>query len=506
MPNAAALSKKIINQKIAESQPLVKKQQQQLKSAEGTASEIEEELRRARDVLGLFVERTNPFKLEAWQHIVCNRLQRLRYEKGQRIAIHGPPQLGKSVIVSGRFPAWMLGNDPTCRVRVVCYNMGHAAKYSDTVQEVMRSPEYRAIFPDSETRIPKKCRRDEWYTIARKRLLDGQASFMPMGLDSGFTGTGVDLLIIDDPYKSRKEAYSDTINNSVWDWWRTSARARLNPDTNIVVMFHRWKEDDLAGRLFAEEPDGWEKLRFPALADDGEDDPTMRLKGESLSPRYPVSYYKDIEKSDPFTFLSLYQGTPIAEGGNMCKLDWLPLVDIAPVEGMTYVRYWDKAGTQDGGKFTAGVLMGKSERGIYYILDVVRGQWGAVSREQIIKDTCQLDNDRYGFVQTWIEQEPGSGGKESAENTIRNLAGYAIQAENVSQSGDKAFRFVPFCSQAMAGNVRVCRLSRDGSPNHWVQDYRAELCKFPAGAFKDQIDSTGGALNKLVNAGEWWAA
>jgi hypothetical protein len=34
-----------------------------------------------------------------------------------------------------------------------------------------------------------------------------------------------------------------------------------------------------------------------------------------------------------------------------------------------------------------------------------------------------------------IEQEPGSGGKESAENTIRMLAGMKVTADKVTGSG-----------------------------------------------------------------------
>ena len=34
----------------------------------------------------------------------------------------------------------------------------------------------------------------------------------------------------------------------------------------------------------------------------------------------------------------------------------------------------------------------------------------------------------YRNYEVGIEQEPGSGGKESAENTVRNLVGYAVAA------------------------------------------------------------------------------
>ena len=56
----------------------------------------------------------------------------------------------------------------------------------------------------------------------------------------------------------------------------------------------------------------------------------------------------------------------------------------------------------------------------------VRGQWSALKREQVILETAELDGPD---VHIWVEQEPGSGGKESAEATIRMLAGYIAHAD-----------------------------------------------------------------------------
>jgi hypothetical protein len=36
------------------------------------------------------------------------------------------------------------------------------------------------------------------------------------------------------------------------------------------------------------------------------------------------------------------------------------------------------------------------------------------------------DRAKPGSYEVVVEQEPGSGGKESAENTIRNLAGFKV--------------------------------------------------------------------------------
>ena len=114
------------------------------------------------------------------------------------------------------------------------------------------------------------------------------------------------------------------------------------------------------------------------------------------------------------------------------------------------VRYWDKAGTEDGGAFTAGALLHALRDKRYVIEHVVRGQWGALDREERIKFWAERDraNARPGTYEVVVEQEPGSGGKESAENTIRNLPGFKVAADKVT--GSKEVRADPFAAQVQA--------------------------------------------------------
>ena len=97
-------------------------------------------------------------------------------------------------------------------------------------------------------------------------------------------------------------------------------------------------------------------------------------------------------------------------------------------------------------------------------------------------------------VAVWVEQEPGSGGKESAEASIRNLAGYIVHSDRVT--GDKVSRAQPFAAQCEAGNVRLLR-------GAWNQAYLEELCAFPLGSYADQVDASAGAFNKLSRDSGW---
>ena len=156
------------------------------------------------------------------------------------------------------------------------------------------------------------------------------------------------------------------------------------------------------------------------------------------------------------------------------------------------VRYWDKAGTEDGGAYTAGALIHILKDNRFVIEHMVRGQWSALEREENIKSWAERDrsNSRPGAYEIGVEQEPGSGGKESAENTIRNLRGFKIYADKVT--GAKEARAEPFAAQVQGGNVSMVA----GIWHHALLD---EMVSFPNGKYRDQVDACCGAFNRLVS-------
>jgi predicted phage terminase large subunit-like protein len=120
---------------------------------------------------------------------------------------------------------------------------------------------------------------------------------------------------------------------------------------------------------------------------------------------------------------------------------------------------------------------------------IARGRWSALDREARIKQYADSDRKNYPGVKIWIEQEPGSGGKESIENTIRNLAGHNVYADRVT--GSKHVRAQPFAAQVQAGNVGLIG-------GGWVQEFWDECEMWPKGKFDDQVDAAAGAFNKLT--------
>lgn len=283
----------------------------------------------------------------------------------------------------------------------------------------------------------------------------------------------------------------------------------------IVTKNTRWHEDDLCGRLLQDQPERWLVLRYPALAETQEErdeansllgikeglpDTLGRKPGEPLCPsRFSKENLEETKATVvPGVWYSLYQGSPRARSGNRFQREWFQnnvIVDL-PERFDVLVRYWDKASSvTNRASYTCGVLMGK-KHGTYFVLDVKRGKWTPSRREQIIKSTATTDKERFGYTKIFIEQEPGSGGKDSVISTIKNLAGFTVKADKVT--GSKETRSEPYEAQCRALNVKLHRA-------HWNWEYIEELAAYPSGRNEDQVDASSGAFNKLASAGIFFA-
>lgn len=454
----------------------------------------------ARNSLLDFTRLTYPqYIAEAPHRLIAEKLDAVVAGDLQRLMVFMPPQHGKSELVSVRLPAYWLGKRPNDPIILTSYAAKLAEKNSRAARDIVESDLYKSIFPGIETRQDSRA-------VNRWQLDGRRGSLLAAGADGPLTGNGGLLGIIDDPFQNWAAAQSQNERQKVWEWWQGTFRTRIWQGGAIVLLMTRWHEDDLAGRLLNSQGQKWEVLRLPAIAETQEErdenakrmnmpigvaDPLDRAPGEALAPkRYDLTELEAIKSdSGSMVWRAEYQNAPRPADGNRIKRHWFEIIEALPTGGK-FVRYWDKAGTQDGGAYTAGVLMCLN-KGFWYVVDVQRAQLSAMERENLIKQTAHIDRQRFGNVIIYVEQEPGSSGKESAQATIRNLAGFNVKAD--PPSGDKDVRLNPFEAQAEAGNVKLLR-------GTWNFDYLEELTAIPNGTYRDQADATSGAFNKLAKS------
>jgi hypothetical protein len=132
----------------------------------------------------------------------------------RRLMLFLPPRHGKTEMTTVRYAAYRLKRDPELRVIVGAYNQILANKFS---RKSRRIAEGRIELSRDRTAV------EDWETAVGGGL-------RAVGVGSGVTGMGGNLIIIDDPVKSREEAESEAYRERVWDWYRDDLYTRLEPD------------------------------------------------------------------------------------------------------------------------------------------------------------------------------------------------------------------------------------------------------------------------------------
>jgi len=451
------------------------------------------------------------FVLEFWETIVnepfednwhikylCDELQTLaeRVFRGEAklydLIINIPPGTTKSTLVSILFNAWVWTNKPNAGFIGSSYTHSLAVEMSRKTRTVVKSNKYVTCYPEIKITYDQDAKGHFINTKGGARMC--------AGVDGDIVGRHADFIIIDDPLNPKgARSELDTINANVFINETLWSRKKNKAVTPMILIMQRLSENDPTGMMLKE----WKSIRHICLPGSTEGD----IKPKVLKERYvnglldPKRLTKKIlqeakDKGDYFYSGQMMQ-SPIPLGGAMFHVEHLTVEPVAPKKWRMRMRYWDKAGTKDSGAYSVGVLMGKDMDDRFWVLDVVRGQWNTHMREQIIRSTAE--SDRYGIL-VGIEQEPASSGKESAENTVRNLAGFRVRVDR--PTGDKAQRADPFSTQVNAGNVYLLKGAWNGP---FVEELR--FFSLVNSKYKDQVDASSGAF-KFVSkpkylAGGW---
>lgn len=419
--------------------------------------------------------------------------------KAYDLIINIAPGSSKSTIVSQMFPAWCWTNFPPARFICASYAKDIALKDSIKCRDIVQSEKYAMAFPEIQLREDEN--KKELFTNTRKGFR------YSAGVGGAVTGYHGHFLIVDDPINP-EEAFSET-ELATANRWMTNTFSSRKVDKKIsvtILIQQRLHQNDPTGD-WIERTGGkgvkWLKLPGELPRDeDGELSRDEDGKLKYVSPEEVIQYYQD-DLFDPirmprevlqamekdmgaYGFAGQVLQHPVPLGGGDFKTDMIKIMPIASQKIIRRIRSWDKAGTEDGGAYSVGALMGIDKNECYWILDIVRGQWGATERENQIVQTALLDGKG---VEIELEIEGGSGGKESAEGTLKRLAGYRVRAAH--PTGDKRTRAYEFASQVGGGFVRC--LNRD-----WTKTLLDELRFFPNSRYKDQVDALSGAFNRLV--------
>jgi len=421
---------------------------------------------------------------------ICSHLEAVTDGRINRLLINVPPGSSKSLIVSVLFQAWEWGPKGLRAMRYLAtaFNDGPVKRDTRKCRDLMLSEWYRSLWPEVVLTRTAELSFANDSTGTREGVAFGS-----------LTSQRGDRLLIDDPHSTETaESPADRVRTT--RMFREGAVNRLNDQERsaIIVIMQRLHEDDVSGVIKKLGMD-YVHLCLP-MEFEVERRCTTRIgfvdprenDGDLLDPvRFPRSVVEALKRDmGSYAYAGQYQQRPSPRDGGLFKRQWFEgKVIKEPPPGTKWVRHWDLAATKRvTAARTAGVKIGRTPTGRFVVAHVVKTQDEGSEIRKLIKAVAEADGRD---VEISLPQDPGQAGKVQAQDFVAMLAGWRVRAE--PETGDKVTRAQPFSAQCEAGNVDLV----EGA---WNQDYLDELCLFPSGTFKDQVDASSGAFGRLVTA------
>lgn len=443
-----------------------------------TRAEAARELLRrddARERLIDFAAYTHPQWMSAEHHrLICEKLEAVSRGEIKRLVIEAPPRHGKTELTSRRFPAWYLGKHPDREIISTAYNADLAIdEYGRKVRNIVRDPLYANVFPHVTLAEDSKAA-GRWNT-------NHGGGYIAGGVDTGLTGRGAHLLLIDDPFKGRAEADSERQRQNVWAWYDSDARTRLAPNGAVVIINTRWHEEDLTGMVLKHHADeGWVRLTLPAII--GEGTPNERaLWPERFGLEHLRSLRASYMKSHPREWFALYQQEPRSEQGGYIERAWFAeRYDKQPKQMNVYICSDFAITEAEEGKdpdFTEHGVFGLAPDDKIYVLDWWYGQ---TTTDVWVEELLRL-------IKQWKPVcwfgEGGVVGKaiEPLINRMMRERKIYCRTERLSPIADKASRGRAFQGRAHAGHVLFPRTP-------WAERVINQCVAFPGAAHDDAFD------------------
>lgn len=416
------------------------------------------------------------FKVPAHVDLISRLCCAAGFEGRKRIMVNLPPGHGKSHLVSLWTPTWYLATFPQNLVMLTSYETDFAISWGRKVRDLVKANSAQlgvSLAEDSKAA-------GRWHT-------KHGGGMVALGTDGAIMGRRPNLLIVDDPVKSAKEANSAVERDRLWEWWQGTARDRLEPNASIVLVMHRWHPEDLCGRLISEMNNGgekWDVVALRALAE--EEDPLGREYGEPLWPeRFSLEDLEQLKVAvGSHIWESKFQQRPTSPLGNEIKRVWWKFYAEAPAEFDQMIQSWDfNMKKTDDGDYTVGQVWGR--RGaMFYLLDQVRGRMDMPEAMSAVNNMTQ----RWPMAKAKLIEDAALGPAIFSMMRERIPGLIPIKAR---LSKTLRVRLQSVAPTIEAGNVLLPKGAT------WIGDFLEEAAAFPTGAHDDQVDAMSQALTYM---------
>lgn len=468
----------------------------------------ETKVRAARKDFYQFRRLIHPRNKDGWfQRDVAVNLQQFYNDlvdgKRPKLVIEAPPQHGKSVQIVD-FIAWLAGHHPEIKAIYTSFSDRLGVRANLSLQRLYTSSVYREIFP--EFSIPEGRASGSNSKLRNRDIIeycDADGYFRNTTVGGSITGESLDLGVIDDPIKGRKDANSITVRNSAWDWFTDDFFTRFSEDAGMLAILTRWHVDDPIGRLI--ESDSTVKvLKYPALADDAAKlmphDPRKKGSNQALFPEHKsADFLLERKRIMPdVNWSALYQQNPYVAGGSIIKgaffgrYKQLPKMKWRAIFGDTAVK------KKEANDYQVAECWGLGEDGKLYLIDMLRDKFEAYELEKRFPDFWSKHKTSDTGRLRYFGIEDKASGSELIQR-MQKVIIPRIPVKAIQRNIDKYTRVCDVLGYIEAGYIMI----PENAP--WVHDFIAECEAFTADDahdHDDQIDPMCDAISDMLHNGK----
>lgn len=438
--------------------------------------------------------------------LICNRLQKeLQRIKDRRVRekdliINVPFRSSKSLMVTVAFPVWSWITRPSTKFICTSYSASLALEHADLARTLIGSELFQKLFGDIVKFVEDENQKG-FYKIR------GGGYRKSIGTGGQITGSGADIIILDDPANPKMSA-SEVERENVKTFYDNTLYSRLNqPELGVrIIIQQRLHEEDLSGYLMSKVPEKHEHICIPVEVD------LKNLQKENLTPPWLIKHYDKNGLFWPTRFSKkviddfitslgsreaagqLYQ-RPAPKEGNMVKESWFEIVD--PITITRDLRqhpmyyYVDTAETEkQEGDYSAICAAFKKDNTIY-ICNVVKVKKSFVDLCKFIPEWVKANMySEYSMIKI----EPKSSGK-SVCSQLKATTGLNV-VEMVSPKDDKITRFSAITPKCEAGRVKFLK-------GAYVAEFMPNMLVFPNGKHDDDVDTVVYAITDMLNTNDF---
>jgi predicted phage terminase large subunit-like protein len=412
---------------------------------------------------------------------------RIKGEKPREkdIIINVPFRSSKSMLVTVIFPVWCWSIDPAFKFICVSYSSDLALEHAQLSKDLLRSEWFKRYYGD-KVKIRPDANSKEFY----KNFHDGYRK--SVGTGGQITGSGADIIIIDDP-QNPKLASSEAERQNTIHFHDHTLFSRLNqPDIGVrMLVMQRLHERDLTGHLIDEDegrPEDYQHICIPGEYDESLIKPPELRKyyseeGLFWKTRFNWNTLNAYKKAlGELQYAGQINQTPAPPEGSIWKKDWFEILspnDITRHEWKEPTHFiLDTAYTAKQSEDPSGILCYFMRDGIMYIVNIAEVWKEFPALLEWIKAYVKVNDYTANSI---IYVEPKASGK-SVVQTLRSTTNLNIaEIESDMLKDDKITRANAVAPILQSAKVKLIK-------GAWNDKFLSQVTLFPNAKHDEFVD------------------